>query len=57
MALPGVNVVTFNLAGVGRVRVYGGRIGDHLVMVDTTRFRRLGLTPDDPERFVEGLKH
>ena len=55
-ALPGVNVGTFNLSGVGRVRLYAGRIGDHLVIVDTIRLGRLGLTPDDPERFVEELR-
>lgn len=54
--LPGVNVGTFNVAGVGRVRLYAGRVRDHLVIVDTARFGRLGLTPDDPERFVAELR-
>lgn len=55
-ALPGLHEGSFTLAGVGAVRLYAGRIDDHLVIVEADRFGRLGLTPDDPDRFVAELR-
>lgn len=54
--LPGANVGTFDVAGVGRVRLYAGRVQDHLVIIDTARLGRIGVPSDDPERFVVELR-
>jgi len=55
-AISGLHLGTFSLQGVGRVRLYAGRIDQHLVLVDAGPHGRLGLTPEDPDRFVAELR-
>lgn len=54
-AMGGLNVGRFHVEGVGTVRLYGGRVRDHLVIVDAGTRGRFGLTPEDPDRFVAEL--
>lgn len=54
-AVGGLNVGRFHVEGVGSVRLYGGRVRDHLVIVDAGSRGRFALTPDDPDRFVAEL--
>lgn len=55
-AIGGLNVGRFHLAEVGTIRLYAGRIGQNLVVVDTVNHGRLGLTPENPREFVEELQ-
>lgn len=54
-AVGGLNVGRFHVEGVGSVRLYGGRVRNHLVIVDAGSRGRFALTPDDPDRFVAEL--
>lgn len=55
-SVPGLHVGRFYLRGEGNLRLYAGKINGHLIVIQKVDGQRIGITPDDPERFLAAAK-